>query len=129
MDERAGPVLLLIPIVSVVAGYLLAWRGKSLKLRKSGNLIAATVMGLVALFGSWWGLGMTIGIWSPDGSAAGPQTTGEILSALAFEILVLIFPIGAWYLCVRFAKAVFRQDQPSSINKLQVKPVRSTMLC
>jgi len=56
MDERAGPVLLLIPIVSVVAGYLLAWRGKSLKLRKSGNLIAATVMVsllFLALGGGW----------------------------------------------------------------------------
>ncbi len=73
MDERAGPILLSLPIVFVVTGYLLAWRGKSLKLGKSGNLVAVTIMGLVALFSSWWALGMTIGIWSLDGGGAVPK--------------------------------------------------------
>jgi len=109
MDERAGPILLLIPIVFVVAGYLLAWRGKSPRLRKSGNLMAATIMGLVALLGSWWALGMTIGIWALDGSGAGPQTTGEILLALVAEIFVFFFPFGAWYLSVRFAKSSLKK--------------------
>jgi hypothetical protein len=118
MDERVGPILLLIPIVLVVAGYLLAWRGKSPKLRKSGNLMTATIMGLVAVFGSWWALGMTIGIWGLDGSGTGPHTTGEVLIALVAEIFVFIFPLGAWYLCVRFAKTVPRKDEPSSMNKL-----------
>jgi hypothetical protein len=105
MDERAGPILLLIPIVFVAVGYLLAWRGKSPKLRKSGNLMAATTMGLVALLGSWWALGMTIGIWGLDGNGAGPHTIGEVLLALVAEIFVFFFPLGAWYLCVRFAKS------------------------
>ena len=120
MDERLGPILLLAPIVVVVAGYMVAWRGKSTGLRKGGNLVVAAILGLVALFGSWWGLGTTIGIWALDGNGAGPHTVGEVLLALAAEIFVFLFPFGAWYLCVRFAKAVFRQDQPSSINKLQV---------
>ena len=110
MDERAGPILLLIPFVLVVAGYLLAWRGTSPKLRKSGNLIAATVMGFIALFGSWWALGMTIGIWPLDGSGAGPHTTGEVLLALVAEISSLIVPLGAWYLCARFAKTVLKKS-------------------
>src|SRR5947207_1783811 len=119
MDERAGPILLLTPIVIVVVGYSLAWRGKGPRLRKSGSLAASAALGIVALFGSWWALGMTIGIWALDGSGAGPQTTGEILLALAFEIFVLIFPLGAWYFCIRIAKTVSRKDQPSSIHKLQ----------
>jgi len=112
MDERAGPILLLIPIVLVVAGYLLAWPGKSPKLRKSGKLMAATIMGLVALFGSWWALGVTIG-------GAGLQTTREIPLALAFETFVLIFPFGVWYLCVRFAKTALWKDQASSTKTFQ----------
>ncbi len=109
MDERAGPILLLTPIVIVVAGYMLAWRGKSAGLRKGGNLVVAAILGLVALFGSWWGLGMTIGIWALDGSGAGPHTTGEVLLALVAEIFVFIFPLGAWYLCARFAKTSLKK--------------------
>jgi hypothetical protein len=69
-------------------------------------LVVAAALGLVALFGSWWGLGMTIGIWGLDGSGAGPHTIGEVLLALVAEIFVSFFPLGAWYLCVRFAKTV-----------------------
>jgi len=109
MDERAAPFLPLTPILIVVAGYLLAWRGKSAGLRKKGNLVVAAILGLVALFGSWWGLGMTIGIWALDGSGAGPHTTGEVLLALVAEIFVFIFPLGAWYLCARFAKTSLKK--------------------
>jgi hypothetical protein len=105
--------------VIVVAGYVLAWRGKSPKLRKSGNLMMTTIMGLVAVLGSWWALGMTIGIWSLDGRGARPKTTGEILLALAAEILVFIFPFGALYLCARFAKRALRRDQGGSMKKFQ----------
>jgi len=82
-------------------------------------LVAVTIMSLVALFSSWWALGMTIGIWSLDGGGAGPPTTGEILLALAFEIFVLIFPFGTWYFCVRFAKTALQKIQADSTNKLQ----------
>jgi hypothetical protein len=110
MDERVGPILLLTPVVIVVAGYMLTWRGKEPRLRKSGSLAAAAIMGIVALFGSWWALGMTVGIWALDRSGAGPHTTGEVLLALVAEILVLLFPLGAWYLCVRFAKTPFKKS-------------------
>jgi hypothetical protein len=110
MDERAGPILILAPTLIVIAAYFLAWRSKSAGLRKGGNWAVAAILGLVALFGSWWGLGMTIGIWALDGSGAGPRTTGEILSALGLEIFVLIFPVGAWYFCVRFAKGSFKKS-------------------
>ncbi len=109
MDERAAPILLLTPTMIVVVGYFLAWRGNSAGLRKGGNMVVTAILGLVALFGSWWGLGMTIGIWALDGSGAGPHTTGEILLALVGEIFVLIFPIGAWYLCARFARTSLKK--------------------
>jgi len=109
MDERAGPILILTPILIVIAAYFLAWRSKSPGLRKGGNWALATILGLVALFGSWWGLGMTIGIWALDGSGAGPHTTSEVLLALAAEIFVVFFPLGAWYLCARFTKASLKK--------------------
>jgi len=111
MDSSAGPILLLAPIVIVIVAYLLAWRGKSLKVRKFANLALAVVVGLVALFGSWWALGMTIGIWGLDGSGMRPHTVGDILLALVLEILLCIFPAGLWYFCSRFVKAVLRTDQ------------------
>jgi hypothetical protein len=109
MDERAGPILLLTPILIVIVAYFLAWRSKSAGLRKGGNLVVAAILGLVALFGSWWGLGMTIGIWALDGSGAGPHTTSEVLLALVAEIFVFLFPLGAWSLCVRFAKTSLKK--------------------
>lgn len=54
MDDRGGLILLFIPILIVVAGYLMAWRGKSAELRKAGNLMVAAIVGPVALFGPWW---------------------------------------------------------------------------
>jgi hypothetical protein len=110
MDDRAGSILILAPILIVIAAYFLAWRGKNAGLRRGGNWAVTGILGLVALFGSWWALGMTIGIWSFDGSGAGPRTTGEILSALGLETFVLIFPLGAWYFCVRFAKSSFKKS-------------------
>ena len=56
-------ILLLTPILIVVTGYFLAWRGKNTEVRKAGYLIVAAIMGLVALFGSWWALGMIYGIF------------------------------------------------------------------
>ena len=108
MDERAGPILILTPIL--IAAYFLAWRSKSPGLRKAGNLAVAGILGLVALFGSWWGLGMTIGIWALDGSGQGPHTTSEVLLAVVAELFVFFFPLGAWYLCVRFAKSSLKKS-------------------
>jgi len=110
MDPVYALPLLLIPILIVVAVYVLAWRGKSSRSRKSGHAIAATAMGLIAIFGSWWALGMTIGIWSVDGSGHGPSKIGEILLALGLEIFVLLFPFCGWYFCIRFAKAVSKAN-------------------
>jgi hypothetical protein len=108
MDPEYALPLVLIPIALVVAGFLIARRGRSSKERKSGNLMAAATMGLVALFASWWALGMTIGIWSLDGSSVSPHTFGEILLALALEVFVCMFPLGAWYFCARFAKTALK---------------------
>ena len=108
MDSEYALPLVLIPIVLVVAGFVIARGGKSSKVRKSGNLMAAATTGLVALFASWWALGMTIGIWSLDGRGVGPHTPREILLALAAEIFVCMFPLGAWYFCARFAKTALR---------------------
>jgi hypothetical protein len=102
MDERAGPILILASILIVIVGYFRAWCRKSPVLRKGGIGAVTAILGLVALFASWWGLGMTIGIWALDGSGAGPHTSGEVLFAVVAEILVFFFPLGAWYLCVRF---------------------------
>jgi hypothetical protein len=110
MDARAGPILLLTPIAIVVAGYLLAWRGKSAELRRTGNWIVASATGLVALFGSWWALGLSIGIWALDGSSSGPRTIVEVLLALVAEIVVFFFPFGAWYLFARFAKLALKKN-------------------
>jgi hypothetical protein len=119
MDERAGPVLLLSPVLLVVAGYLLAWRAKSPRVRKFGNLISATVLGLVALFGSWWALGMTVGLWALDGSSTGPQKVSEVLIALVAEFFLFLFPAGAWYMCARFARMALNSDQVNSKKQLQ----------
>jgi hypothetical protein len=114
MDERAAPFLLLTPVLLVIAGYLLAWRGKSRKTRKFGNLMAAGILGLVALFGSWWTLGMTIGLWALDGSSTGPRKISEVLLALVAEFFLCLFPAGAWYMCAKFAKSSLRSVPPNS---------------
>ena len=117
MDERAAPILLLSPVLLVVAGYLLAWRAKSPRVKKFGNLMSAAVLGLVALFGSWWALGMTIGLWALDGSSTGPQKISEVLIALAAEFFLLLFPAGAWYMCARFARMALSSGQASSTKR------------
>ena len=81
--------------------------------------MAAAIMGIVALSGSWWAPGMTMEICALDGSGAGPRTIGEVLLAITAEIFALIFPLDAWYFCVRIAKTVLRKDQPGSMDQLQ----------
>lgn len=118
MDERAGPILLLTPILIVVAGYLLAWRSKHAGRRKAGNLMVATVAGPVGLFASWWALGMTYGLLFDSHSEGSSLTVGEFLLGLGALGFFLIWPVGAWYLCVRFSKMALRKDQPSSTTNL-----------
>jgi hypothetical protein len=107
MDAEYAIPMVLTPIAVVVAGFVMARRGRTSKVRKFGNWMSATSMAFVALFASWWALGMTIGIWSLDGSGRGPHTAHEVLLAGAAEIFICAFPFGAWHFCARFAKSAF----------------------
>ncbi|HXJ45483.1 MAG TPA: hypothetical protein VNK47_02320 [Candidatus Dormibacteraeota bacterium] len=107
MDESWVPVLVLTPIATLVVAYFLAWRSKSAKLRKSGTRLLAIALGLVALFSSWWALGMTALVWS-----GGELKLRDIPPRLILEIVVLVFPFGLWYLCVRYAKLAAKSDPP-----------------
>jgi hypothetical protein len=118
MDERAVPILLLTPILMAIAGYFLAWRSKSAECRKVGNLIVAAVTGLVGLFASWWALGMTYGLLFDSHSEESSLTVGEFLFGLGAVGFILIWPVGALYLCVRFAKMALRKDQWNSTTNL-----------
>jgi hypothetical protein len=118
MDKSAVPMLLLIPIVIVVLGYVLAWRGKSAERRRAGNLMVSAITGLIALFGSWWALGMTYGLLSDSHSEGGSLTVDVFFLALGVLGFVLIWPVGAWYLCIRFGKMALGKDQPSSTTNL-----------
>ena len=118
MDESAFPILLLIPIVIVVVGNVLAWRGKSAEHRRAGNLMVSAITGLVALFGSWWALGMTYGLLFDSHDEGSSLTVGEVFLGLGTLGFILIWPVGAWYLCIRFARMASRKDQPSSTTNL-----------
>jgi hypothetical protein len=110
MDERWGFPLLLTPIAIFVVGYALAWRGRNARLRKAGSGVIAAVCGLVALFASWWALGMTDGVWFSPETDRTHLTFGGVLLGLALEAFILFFPTGLWYLCIRFVRITLRRD-------------------
>ena len=109
MDERWALPLLLTPVAVVVAAYLLAWRGRKAEIRKFGAGILAAFCGLVALFGSWWALGMTYGIWFDYGSVLASPRPTEVLLAVVVEAFILLLPSVMWYLCVRYARIAAKQ--------------------
>ena len=119
MDASYGPILLLAPILLVVAGYLLAWRSRSASLRSSGLWLVAAIIALVALFSSWWTLAMLYGVLFDSAPGEGRLTIAEILMSIAAVAFLLILPIGAWYLAIRFAKAAARKAPIVPANKLE----------
>lgn len=109
MDERWAPVLLFGPVVIVVIAYLFAWRSKSTKLRKSGSKVLAAIVGFIGLFASWWALGMTMAVWSEDGSK---WTFWGVLLRLLLEMVILFFPACLWYLCIGYGTTAEKQQRP-----------------
>jgi hypothetical protein len=111
MDELwVVSLLVLGPLVGVVTAYVLARCGKSPNVRKFGGLMLAAVTGLVALV-SLWTVRLTIALWGLDAGGFGPDTTERIVQSLPVQPFLLVFPVSAWYLSLRFAKAAFKESQ------------------
>jgi hypothetical protein len=94
-------IFLFAPIAIFAAVYILAWRVGRTSARKATARMLTIICGVTALFGSWWAFGMSLVIWLVEM----PQWEISFLVPRALlEIVVLSFPGGLWYLCVRFAR-------------------------
>jgi ABC-type Co2+ transport system permease subunit len=108
-DDAANTVVLAVfggSLVTVIVGYLVAWRGKRRAVRKAGSLLVAAVAGFAGLFISSWMIGSVMPLPPPDGTS--------IWAPLAVLLVFSPFPVGAFYICARFTRQALRNDRPES---------------
>jgi hypothetical protein len=90
-------------VVTVVVGYLLAWRSKRTAYRRAGSLMTAVVAGFAGLVGVWWAIGAVSPIPPLDGTPL-----WEVAVAL---LLLLAFPLGALYISGTFIRRALRDER------------------
>jgi O-antigen/teichoic acid export membrane protein len=89
-------------VVAIVVGYLFAWRSKRKAHRRMGSLITALVAGFAGLFMLMWLIGAVMPFAPPDGTSP----WGPVIFFLAFSPL----PLGAFYVCARFLRQIYRES-------------------
>jgi hypothetical protein len=98
--DRSTEILILIsPIAIVLGAYLIAWRGRSLLLRKAAALIVASISALFGWIGTFWYALPLLKDWH---GAFG-----------AWIILIWAACIGAWAIALRSAYFVVRRNHSS----------------
>jgi hypothetical protein len=90
-------------LVALIVGYLVAWRSKRTVFRKTGSLVAAVVAGFGGLLISMWLVGAAMPIPPPDGSS--------IWGPLLFLLIFSPIPLGAFYICAKFIRQIYRDDR------------------
>ena len=111
MDNDLNNVLVLTVfagcLISVIVGYLLAWRSNRTKYRKAGSLVTAAVVGFAGLVMSAWLMGAVTPFPPPDGSS--------ILEPVVFFLVFSSLPLGAFYMSARLVRrARNTSDNPVS---------------
>ena len=106
-DPNNGLVLTIFAgsVVAVVIGHLFAWRSKRTALRRAGSLMTAVVVGFAGLVALWWAIGAVMPLLPPDGS--------PLWQPLVFLLGFSPFPLGAFYICVKFIRQALREDRKS----------------
>jgi hypothetical protein len=83
-------------------GYLLAWWSNRAAYRRAGSLVLAAIAGFAGLVGVWWAIGAVSPIPPLDGTPL-----WEVVVAL---LLLLAFPLGAFYISARFFRRALRDE-------------------
>jgi hypothetical protein len=92
--------ILIALIVLVSGGYLLAWCGRRVVLRRAASLVIALVSAAVAYFG-------TRAYAIPALSALrDPTERGE---AVVLNLVIWAICLGAWFFAIKFAILTFRK--------------------
>ena len=89
-------------LITVIIGYLLAWRSKRRRYRKAGSFVTAAVVGFAGLVMSLWLMGAVTPFPPPDGSSI----WGPMVFFLAFSLL----PLGAFYMSARLVWRAIKPD-------------------
>jgi hypothetical protein len=90
-------------VVAFIASYLFAWRSKQTTYRKAGSLIAAAFAGFAGVFIAIWLIGTAMPFPPPDGSS--------IWGPLIFLLIFSPLPVGAFYICAKFIRQVYKDDR------------------
>jgi MFS family permease len=100
MDADFNNVLVLTVfagcLITVIVGYLLAWRSKQTRFRKAGSLVTAAVAGFAGLVMSAWLMGAVTPFPPPDGSS--------IWEPVVFFLALSPLPLGAFYMSARLVR-------------------------
>ena len=107
MNEKAQGLIILASIVGVVAGaYVIAWRVKSLRVRRGALWVVAAIFAIAGLWGIWaYAIPIFLeGLHDP----AVPRWEAVIVGLFIAAICVIPFGIA-----VRFASSALRKDTSS----------------
>jgi len=110
MNEKAQGLLVLIAVVGTVGGaYALAWRAKSLAVRRGASWVVAVIFAVAGLWGLWaYAIPILLeGLHDPSV----PRWVAVIVGLVIAAICVL-----PWSIAVRFAKAALRKESPSQAS-------------
>jgi hypothetical protein len=90
-------------LLALIVGYIVAWRSRRTLYRKTGSLVAAIVAGSGGFFILMWLIGSVMPFPPPDGSSI----WGPLLFLLVFSPI----PLGAFYICAKLIRQVYKDDR------------------
>ena len=94
-------------LITVIVGYLLAWRSKRTSYSKAGSLVTAAVVGFAGLVMSAWLMAAVTPFPPPEG--------GSIWEPVVFFLAFSALPLCAFYMSAKlFRRALKTNDDSAS---------------